>query len=69
MLKQNITRKGRIDKNVMELAKLDTGNNKNSKYQIEAICNSAIYTKKSTGHIPRLYYLVFKKNYLEKNDI
>ena len=45
----------------MELAKLDASNN-NGRYKLEAICNSVVYTKKSkSGHLSRLYYLVFLK--------
>ena len=30
----------------------------NKKYELEAICNSAVYVKEVDGHLPELYYLV-----------
>ncbi len=40
------------------------GNGK--KYKIEVICDSAIYVRKSKGHLSGLYYLVSWKSYLEE---
>ena len=44
MLKQDITRKGQVDKNVMEL---NVRNDESGEYKIEAICNSAVYARES----------------------
>lgn len=38
----------------------------NKKYEIEAIQNSAIYTKKINRYLSGLYYLILWKNYPEK---
>ena len=35
---------------------------------MKKICNSKIYTKKSASHLQMLYYLVSRKNYLEKEN-
>ena len=35
---------------------------------MEAICNNAVYTRESTGHLPEFYYLVFWKGYLETEN-
>ena len=53
LLKQNTTRKEQVEK----IPKLDTGNN-SREYKIEAIWNSAVYTKESKSHLPGFYYLV-----------
>ena len=46
----------------MQLKFKASGNNE--KYEVEGICDSAVYTKKSeTGYLPGLYYLVCWKNY------
>ena len=66
LLKQNITKKGYINKNVTEL---DTGNDKSSKYKLEAICDSAVHTKQSENHLPELLFLVFWKSYLKEKNI
>ncbi len=48
--------------------KLNEGNSK--EYEIEAICDSEIYTKKSdSSHLPGLYYLVSWKNYFKEENI
>lgn len=56
-LELDTTKKKRVDKN--NIAKLDIGNDKNGEYKVEAICNNAVYAKKSTSYLPRLYYLIF----------
>ena len=64
LLKQDITRKERIDVN--NVAELDTGDN-SGKYKIEAIWDNTIYVKESeSGHLPGLYYLVSWKRYPEE---
>ncbi len=37
-------------------------------YEVEAICNSAVYARESEGHLPGLYYLVSWKGYLEEEN-
>ena len=54
-----------MDENVTEL---DAGDDESREYKMEAICNSAVYTRKSAGHLPELYYLVFWKSYLEEEN-
>ena len=47
----------------------NNGNSNNSKeYKVEAISDSAVYTKESKDHLPRLYYLVFWKGYLDEEN-
>ena len=67
LLKQNTIKKGQVDKNAIELAELDAGKD-SGKYEIEAICDNAIDTRKSAGHLPKLYFLVFCKVYLEEKN-
>ena len=56
LLKQNTIKKEQIDKNAI---KLNTGNYKNRKYKIKAICKSLIYAKKSkSGYLARFYYFI-----------
>ena len=67
LLEQDITRKGQVDKN--NAAELDVCDNESKEYEVEAIWNSAVYTKESeSGYLPGLYYLVFWKGYLEKKN-
>ncbi len=52
----------------METAiELDKGDSK--KYEVEAICNSAAYTRESEGYLPGLYYLISWKSYPEEENI
>ena len=56
LLKQDTTRKGQVDENGMEL---DAGENDSGEYKVEAICDSAVYTRKlESDHLLELYYLV-----------
>ena len=65
MLKQDTTKKKRVDENKTEL---DTNNN-NEKYKIETICNSIVYTKKlKSNYLLKFYYLFSWKDYLEKEN-
>ena len=57
LLKRIITKKKQVDKN--DAIKLDAHDNESGEYKIKAIFDSAVYIKKSTGHLPGLYYLVF----------
>lgn len=64
LLKQHNTKKEWVNKKAIELY---AGNNK--KYNIEAICNNAIYARKSkSSHLPELHYLVLWKHYLEEKN-
>ena len=45
-----------MDKNA---TKLDADDNESGKYKVKAICNSAVYTRKSADYLSGLYYLVF----------
>ena len=52
----------------MESTELDV-NNEGGKYKVEAIWDSAVYTRElESGHLPGLYYLVFWKGYLEEEN-
>ena len=65
LLEQDITKNEKMNNDITELI---AGNN-SSEYKVEAICDSAVYTRKSNlGHLPRLYYLVFWENYLKKEN-
>ena len=66
LLEQDTPKKERIDENV---TKLDASNNESEKYKLETIFYNAVYEKKSkSGYLPRLYYLVFWKGYLEEKN-
>ena len=56
LLKQDITRKERVDEN--DATKLDAGDNESGEYKMEAIYNSAVHVKESVGHLSGLYYLI-----------
>ena len=65
LLEQDTTRKGWVDENVTEL---NVGDD-NKKYKVEAIWDSAFYTRKSeSGQLPGFYYLVSWKGYQEKKN-
>ena len=58
LLEQNTTRKRRVDLN--NIAELDANNNKDDKYEIETIWDSAVFMKESKlVCLLKLYYLVF----------
>ena len=66
LLKQDTSRKGRIDKKVRQM-EFDTGDNE--EYEVEAIWDSAVYARESeSGHLSGLYYLVSWKEYLEEEN-
>ena len=68
LLEQNITRKEWVDKMVRQM-EFDAGN-RNEKYEVEAIRDSAVYAQElKSGHLLRLYYLIFWKYYLKKENI
>ena len=57
LLEQNTTKKKQMDENIA--TKLGAGDNKSREYKVEAICDSAVYTKKSkSGYLLEFYYLV-----------
>ncbi len=66
LLEQDTRRKGRVDETT---SKLEFESNCDGKeYKVEAISNSAIYARKSDGHLLGLYYLVSWKGYLEEEN-
>ena len=65
LLEQDNIRKGRINE-FTEVPKFESSDNK--EYEVEAIRDSAVYTKKANGHLLGLYYLVAWKDYLEKKN-
>lgn len=68
LLEQNTTRKRRVDKNIKQMD-FNVCDNISRKYEVEAIQDSAVYTKESEArHLLRLYYLVFWKNYSKKEN-
>ena len=51
-----------------DATELDAGND-SSEYKVEAICDNAAYIRESkSDHLPRLYYLVSWKDYLEEEN-
>lgn len=59
LLEQDITKKRRIDKKLVNLnpnLKLDVENAK--KYKIKSIRDNAVYAKKAQGQLPGFYYLI-----------
>ena len=68
LLEQDNTKKGQINELFLEPEpEFDAGDNK--EYKIEAIIDSAVYTKEAEGHLPGLYYLVSWKSYPEEESI
>ena len=65
LLEQDIIRKRRVDEIMTEL---DIGNDDSRKYEVEAIWDNVIYVRESKSHLSGLYYLVFWKRYLEKEN-
>ena len=58
-----------MDENVRQID-FDAGNNKGEEYKVKAIQENAVYARESEeGHLSKLYYLVFWKNYLEEENI
>ena len=68
LLEKDNTRKKRVNKN--DVAELDTSEDKGGEYEVEAICDSTVYTRESESghHLPRLYYLVSWKGYPEEEN-
>ena len=64
LLKQNTTRKKRVDKNII---KLNFNIRNSQKYKVKAILNSILYKKElKINYLPKLYYLIFLISYLKK---
>ncbi len=67
LLEQDTIRKGQVDKAMSQLEfKGDGGNGE--EYEVEAIRDSAVYTRESEGYLPGLYYLVSWKGYPEEEN-
>ena len=64
LLEKDNIRKGRINK--LSAPEFEPGDNK--EYEVEAIRDSVVYTKKVDGYLPRLYYLVAWKDYPEEKN-
>ena len=65
LLKQDTTRKGWVDKKTSQLEFEDDG--EGEEYEVEAICDSAVYAKESkSGQLPGLYFLISWKGFPEE---
>lgn len=61
LLKHDIIKEGRVDKAKPRLEfdnSKSEGDGGSKKYKVEAIWNSAVYTKETEDYLPGLYYLV-----------
>ena len=68
MLEQHITKNGQVDKNTLQLE--FENNDKGEKYEVEVICESAIYIMKSeSGTFLGMYYLITWKSFQEEENI
>ena len=68
LLKQNITRKGWVDKEVRQM-EFNAGDNDGGEYKVEAIWEGTVYARASkSGHLPGLYYLVLLKGYPKEEN-
>ena len=65
LLKQNTTKKERVVKKMIEL-EFEANNSK--EYKVEAIYDSAVYTKEAKAHLSSLYYLVVWKSYPKEEN-
>lgn len=67
-IEQKTIKKRQVDNKFLNLKlELDIGNNK--EYKMKSIKNSAIYARKAIGQLLGLYYLIFRKDYLDKKDL
>ena len=55
LLEQDTTRKGQVDKNLMEM---EFKASNSEEYKMEAIWDSAVCANKAEGHLQGLYYLI-----------
>ena len=63
---QDIIKKRWINGNITKLGI----SNDNKKYKVEIICNNVVYKRElESDYLPKLYYLVFCKSYLEEKNI
>ncbi len=61
-------RKGRADKAMSKLEFEGNGDGDGKEYEVEAICNIAVYARESEGHLSGLYCLISWEGYpKEKN--
>ncbi len=58
LLKQNITRKERVDSKALLEPKKEFEVGDNKEYEVEAIIDSAVYGQQANNQMPGLYYLV-----------
>ena len=65
LLEQNTTKKGQMNDTQLDF-KFEAGDNK--EYEVDGIRNSAFYARKSARQLPKLYYLVSWKGYLEEEN-
>lgn len=59
LLKQDTTKKERVNKFLELKLELDIG--KDKKYKVKRIKDNAVYNKAAEGQLPKLYDLVFEK--------
>lgn len=57
LLKQNTIKKEQLDK-IMFKFEFDNGKKKKRKYEIKAIRDRRVFTRKSDNYLPGLYYLL-----------
>ncbi len=71
LLEQDITRKRRVDKALLEPKKdVEFEARGNKEYEFKVIIDSAIYGQQvNNNQMPGLYYLVSWKGYLEEENI
>ena len=63
LLEHDTIRKERVEK----VAEIDADDN-SKEYKVEAIWDSAVYTRELEGHLSRLFYLVAWKGYPNKEN-
>ena len=68
LLEQNITRKGQVNEKIVKQLEFKAGGN-NKEYEVESICDSAIYARESkAGYLLGLYYLISWKSFPEDEN-
>ena len=67
LLKQDITRKGRVDKMIRQM-EFNAEDKNGGEYKVEVIQDSAVFAKETDGHLLGLYYLIAWKGYPEKKN-
>ncbi len=66
LLEQDTIRKGRVDETTSRLEFESDGDGK--EYEVEVICDNAVYARESEEHLSGLYYLVSWKTYPEEEN-